>query len=84
MIKSAPEWNNRCERSLQASSSRCKTDAQLVRVPCQRGNQRRHLSENQSLGLDTRADCLWHRIADDFNCEQSNEPKQPILQDRAT
>lgn len=85
MIKPTPKRNNRRKRGPQAALVGCGTDARLLRVSCQRGNQRRNLSDLGSPGIGTRADCLWqHRIADDFNCEQSNVPKQDHLWCRNT
>ena len=74
MHKTTPNRRKRCQ---QASNSGCGTDARLMGVSCQRGNQRRNLSDWSSLGIGTRADCLWqHRIGLRFNQEQSNVPKQ--------
>ncbi len=82
MQKTALYRRKRCQ---QAASSRCGTDARLTSVSCQRGNQRRNLSDWSSLGIGTRADCLWqHRIAEPFKSKQSNEPKQLVLYNRAT
>lgn len=76
---------NRRKRCQQASSSGCRADARLTSVSCQRGNQHRNLSDWNSLGIGTHADCLWqHRIADHFSCEQSNVPKQDHLWCRIT
>lgn len=85
MIKPTPKRNNRRKRGPQAALVGCGTDARLLRVSCQRGNQRRNLSGLQPLGIGTRADCLWqHRIAVRFKAEQSNEPKQLLLRNKAT
>jgi hypothetical protein len=82
MHKTPPNRRKRCQ---QASSSGCETDARLASVSCQRENQRRNLSDWNSLGFGTRADCLWqHRIAEPFKSQQSNEPKQLVLYGRAT
>lgn len=83
MNELASERNNRRKRGQQASVSGFRADARLVRVSCQRGNQRRNLSDWSSLGIDTRADDLWlHRIADYSKVEQSNE--QIIIRSRYT
>ena len=76
---------HRRKRCQQAPGGKRDTNARLTGVSCQRGNQRRSLSDWNSLGIDrTRADGLWHRIAGPFKPKQSNEPKQIILRCRTT
>ena len=80
MNEPAPERNNRRERGPQAALIGC-ADARLTSVVRQCGQTRPPYLGATTPGIGrTRTDGLWqHRIADSFNHNQSNEPKQNLL-----
>ena len=77
---------HRRKRCQQAPGGKRDTNARLTGVSCQRGKtQRRNLSDWHSLGIGTRADCLWqHQVAKPSKLSQSNVPEQPTLQCQIT